>query len=96
MDPESSRRLAQAQPARLCRGGRAALVTVITRKAYWRGRIVMGSKQLGADLGRLAPLWGCAVMGGQGAVVRPFLSQRDQRLAEAAGRRMSRRCARNA
>ncbi|WP_425305880.1 acyl-CoA carboxylase subunit beta [Agromyces archimandritae] len=44
------------------------LVTVITRKAYGGAYIVMGSKQLGADLNLAWPTAEIAVMGGQGAV----------------------------
>ncbi|GAA4686892.1 acyl-CoA carboxylase subunit beta [Frondihabitans cladoniiphilus] len=44
------------------------LVTVITRKAYGGAYIVMGSKQLGADINLSWPTGEIAVMGGQGAV----------------------------
>jgi propionyl-CoA carboxylase beta chain len=44
------------------------LVTVITRKAYGGAYIVMGSKQLGADLNYAWPTAEIAVMGGHGAV----------------------------
>ncbi|KAB1659549.1 acyl-CoA carboxylase subunit beta [Pseudoclavibacter chungangensis] len=44
------------------------LVTVILRKAYGGAYIVMGSKQLGADLNFAWPTAEIAVMGGQGAV----------------------------
>ena len=44
------------------------LITVITRKAYGGAYIVMGSKQLGADLNFAWPSAEIAVMGGQGAV----------------------------
>ncbi|MFD1720878.1 acyl-CoA carboxylase subunit beta [Amnibacterium endophyticum] len=44
------------------------LVTIITRKAYGGAYIVMGSKQLGADLNYAWPTAEIAVMGGQGAV----------------------------
>ena len=44
------------------------LVTIITRKAYGGAYIVMGSKQLGADLNLAWPTAEIAVMGGQGAV----------------------------
>ena len=44
------------------------LVTVITRKAYGGAYIVMGSKQLGADINYAWPTAEIAVMGGQGAV----------------------------
>ncbi|KAB1648208.1 acyl-CoA carboxylase subunit beta [Pseudoclavibacter endophyticus] len=44
------------------------LVTVILRKAYGGAYIVMGSKQLGADLNYAWPTAEIAVMGGQGAV----------------------------
>ncbi len=59
------------------------LVTVITRKAYGGAYIVMGSKQLGADINLAWPTAEIAVMGGQGAVNILF---RDQiKKAEAAG-----------
>ena len=44
------------------------LVTVITRKAYGGAYIVMGSKQLGADVNLAWPTAQIAVMGSQGAV----------------------------
>jgi len=44
------------------------LVTVITRKAYGGAYIVMGSKQLGADINLAWPTAQIAVMGAQGAV----------------------------
>jgi propionyl-CoA carboxylase beta chain len=44
------------------------LVTIITRKAYGGAYIVMGSKQLGADMNLAWPTAEIAVMGGQGAV----------------------------
>jgi len=44
------------------------LVTVITRKAYGGAYIVMGSKQMGADINYAWPTAEIAVMGGQGAV----------------------------
>jgi propionyl-CoA carboxylase beta chain len=44
------------------------LVTVITRKAYGGAYIVMGSKQLGADVNLAWPTAQIAVMGAQGAV----------------------------
>lgn len=44
------------------------LITVITRKAYGGAYIVMGSKQLGADLNFAWPTAEIAVMGGQAAV----------------------------
>jgi propionyl-CoA carboxylase beta chain len=44
------------------------LITVITRKAYGGAYIVMGSKQLGADINYAWPTAEIAVMGGQGAV----------------------------
>ncbi|MFS0712667.1 acyl-CoA carboxylase subunit beta [Microbacterium sp. 2P01SA-2] len=44
------------------------LVTVILRKAYGGAYIVMGSKQLGADINVAWPTAEIAVMGGQGAV----------------------------
>ena len=59
------------------------LVTVITRKAYGGAYIVMGSKQLGADINLAWPTAEIAVMGGQGAVNILF---RDKiKAAEAAG-----------
>ena len=59
------------------------LVTVITRKAYGGAYIVMGSKQLGADINLAWPTAEIAVMGGQGAVNILF---RDKiAAAEAAG-----------
>ena len=59
------------------------LVTVITRKAYGGAYIVMGSKQLGADLNYAWPTAEIAVMGGQGAV--NILYRGEIRKAEAAG-----------
>jgi len=44
------------------------LITIITRKAYGGAYIVMGSKQLGADINLAWPTAEIAVMGGQGAV----------------------------
>jgi propionyl-CoA carboxylase beta chain len=44
------------------------LVTVITRKAYGGAYIVMGSKELGADINLAWPTAQIAVMGAQGAV----------------------------
>lgn len=44
------------------------MVTIITRKAYGGAYIVMGSKQLGADINLAWPTAEIAVMGGQGAV----------------------------
>ena len=44
------------------------LVTVITRKAYGGAYIVMGSKQLGADVNLAWPTAQVAVMGAGGAV----------------------------
>ena len=44
------------------------LVTVITRKAYGGAYIVMGSKQLGADINLAWPTAQIAVMGAEGAV----------------------------
>ena len=44
------------------------LITVITRKAYGGAYIVMGSKQLGADVNLAWPSAQIAVMGAQGAV----------------------------
>jgi propionyl-CoA carboxylase beta chain len=59
------------------------LITVITRKAYGGAYIVMGSKQLGADLNFAWPTAEIAVMGGQGAV--NILYRNDLKLAEEAG-----------
>jgi len=63
------------------------LVTIITRKAYGGAYIVMGSKQLGADINLAWPTAEIAVMGGQGAVNILF---RDKiREAEAAGQNIA-------
>jgi len=51
------------------------LVTIITRKAYGGAYIVMGSKQLGADINLAWPTAEIAVMGGQGAVNILYRSQ---------------------
>lgn len=59
------------------------LVTVITRKAYGGAYIVMGSKQLGADMNLAWPTAEIAVMGGQGAV--NILYRNEIKEAEAAG-----------
>ena len=59
------------------------LITVITRKAYGGAYIVMGSKQLGADLNFAWPTAEIAVMGGQGAV--NILYRGEIKEAEAAG-----------
>ncbi len=59
------------------------LVTVITRKAYGGAYIVMGSKQLGADINLAWPTAEIAVMGGQGAV--NILYRSELRRAEEAG-----------
>jgi propionyl-CoA carboxylase beta chain len=59
------------------------LVTVITRKAYGGAYIVMGSKQLGADLNYAWPSAEIAVMGGQGAV--NILYRSELKAAEANG-----------
>ncbi|WP_353988773.1 acyl-CoA carboxylase subunit beta [Ruicaihuangia caeni] len=59
------------------------LVTVITRKAYGGAYIVMGSKQLGADINLAWPTAEIAVMGGQGAV--NILYRNEIREAEANG-----------
>jgi len=59
------------------------LVTVITRKAYGGAYIVMGSKQMGADLNYAWPTAEIAVMGGQGAV--NILYRSELRKAEADG-----------
>ena len=59
------------------------LVTVITRKAYGGAYIVMGSKQLGADINLAWPTAEIAVMGGQGAV--NILYRAEIKRAEEAG-----------
>lgn len=59
------------------------LVTIITRKAYGGAYIVMGSKQLGADLNFAWPTAEIAVMGGQGAV--NILYRQELKKAEEAG-----------
>ena len=59
------------------------LVTVILRKAYGGAYIVMGSKQLGADINLAWPTAEIAVMGGQGAV--NILYRGEIRAAEEAG-----------
>ncbi|MFT4050864.1 MAG: acyl-CoA carboxylase subunit beta [Microbacterium sp.] len=59
------------------------LVTVILRKAYGGAYIVMGSKQLGADINLAWPTAEIAVMGGQGAV--NILYRGEIKRAEAAG-----------
>ncbi len=59
------------------------LITVITRKAYGGAYIVMGSKQLGADLNFAWPTAEIAVMGGQGAV--NILYRNDLKDAEVQG-----------
>jgi propionyl-CoA carboxylase beta chain len=59
------------------------LVTVILRKAYGGAYIVMGSKQLGADVNLAWPTAEIAVMGGQGAV--QILFRNEIRAAEDAG-----------
>ena len=59
------------------------LITIITRKAYGGAYIVMGSKQLGADLNFAWPTAEIAVMGGQGAV--NILYRDEIKQAEAAG-----------
>jgi len=59
------------------------LITVITRKAYGGAYIVMGSKQLGADLNFAWPTAEIAVMGGQGAV--NILYRDEIKAAEAGG-----------
>ncbi|AEG43773.1 acyl-CoA carboxylase subunit beta [Isoptericola variabilis] len=60
------------------------LVTVITRKAYGGAYIVMGSKQLGADVNLAWPTAQVAVMGASGAV--NILQRRAlQQVAEAGG-----------
>jgi propionyl-CoA carboxylase beta chain len=60
------------------------LVTVITRKAYGGAYIVMGSKQLGADVNLAWPTAQVAVMGASGAV--NILQRRALADAAAAGR----------
>ncbi|MEB4615368.1 acyl-CoA carboxylase subunit beta [Leucobacter sp. M11] len=60
------------------------LVTVITRKAYGGAYIVMGSKQLGADINIAWPTAEIAVMGGQGAV--NILYRKELKQAEAEGK----------
>jgi propionyl-CoA carboxylase beta chain len=59
------------------------LITIITRKAYGGAYIVMGSKQLGADLNFAWPTAEIAVMGGQGAV--NILYRDEIKQAEAVG-----------
>lgn len=59
------------------------LVTVILRKAYGGAYIVMGSKQLGADINLAWPTAEIAVMGGQGAV--NILYRNEIKKAELAG-----------
>lgn len=59
------------------------LVTVITRKAYGGAYIVMGSKQLGADVNLAWPTAQVAVMGSGGAV--NILQRRALAAVEAAG-----------
>jgi propionyl-CoA carboxylase beta chain len=59
------------------------LVTVILRKAYGGAYIVMGSKQLGADINLAWPTAEIAVMGGQGAV--NILYRNEIKRAEEAG-----------
>jgi propionyl-CoA carboxylase beta chain len=59
------------------------LVTIITRKAYGGAYIVMGSKQLGADMNLAWPTAEIAVMGGQGAV--NILYRNELKAAEANG-----------
>ena len=59
------------------------IVTVITRKAYGGAYIVMGSKQLGADINLAWPTAEIAVMGGQGAV--NILYRNEIKQAEANG-----------
>ncbi len=59
------------------------LVTIITRKAYGGAYIVMGSKQLGADVNIAWPTAEIAVMGGAGAV--NILYRAELKAAEANG-----------
>jgi len=59
------------------------LVTVILRKAYGGAYIVMGSKQLGADVNLAWPTAEIAVMGGQGAI--NILYRGELKRAEEAG-----------
>ena len=68
------------------------LVTVITRKAYGGAYIVMGSKQMGADLNYAWPTAEIAVMGGQGAV--NILYRGDLKKAEEAGEDVNAVCTR--
>ncbi|OCG72727.1 acyl-CoA carboxylase subunit beta [Microbacterium sediminis] len=63
------------------------LVTVILRKAYGGAYIVMGSKQLGADINLAWPTAEIAVMGGQGAV--NILYRGELKRAEEAGEDIS-------
>ncbi len=63
------------------------LVTVILRKAYGGAYIVMGSKQLGADINLAWPTAEIAVMGGQGAV--NILYRGELKRAEEAGEDVS-------
>ncbi len=60
------------------------LVTVITRKAYGGAYIVMGSKDLGADVNLAWPTAQIAVMGAQGAV-NILQRQRLKQVAEEGG-----------
>ena len=59
------------------------LITVITRKAYGGAYIVMGSKDLGADINLAWPTSQIAVMGSQGAV--NILHRQDLRAAQESG-----------
>lgn len=58
------------------------LVTIITRKAYGGAYIVMGSKQIGADINIAWPTAEIAVMGGQGAVNILYRKELAQAAAE--------------
>lgn len=62
------------------------MITIITRKAYGGAYIVMGSKQLGADLNFAWPTAEIAVMGGQGAV--NILYRSELKNASAAGKNL--------
>src|SRR5690625_5316843 len=59
------------------------LITVITRKAYGGAYIVMGSKQLGADINLAWPTAQIAVMGAEGAV--NILHRRELKTVEEEG-----------
>ncbi|MCT1775042.1 acyl-CoA carboxylase subunit beta [Brachybacterium sp. p3-SID957] len=66
------------------------LITVITRKAYGGAYIVMGSKELGADINLAWPTAQIAVMGAQGAVNilhRQHLRRTQEEAGDVAGER---------